>query len=138
MTNHITDQTLTDLRVLIVDDDDSVRKMVARVLNRLGATVWTAPSAEHALNCASVWKVDVVLSDVMMPGATGHELAARLGALRPELPVVLMSGAVSRSTVTMSSHHRQRQLLSKPFSRDQLLSALRPCLPYPETSASSV
>src|SRR5439155_4998122 len=76
--------------VLVVDDDDDVRRMVERVLRRAGYTVLTAASGPDALDRARdhTGPIDLLLTDVVMPGMTGQELIRALTADRPRLQVV--------------------------------------------------
>jgi two-component system cell cycle sensor histidine kinase/response regulator CckA len=77
--------------VLLVDDDDAIRRLAARALTRAGLTVTEADGGEAALQvgCAAI---DCLVSDVAMPGLDGPGLVRRLRAARPDLPAVLMSG----------------------------------------------
>jgi PAS domain S-box-containing protein len=81
-------------RVLLVEDEDGVRVLAQRVLERKGYRVTTAQDGDQAL---TIWReqhgaFEAVVTDVMMPRLSGHELIARLRAERPTLPVLFMSG----------------------------------------------
>jgi PAS domain S-box-containing protein len=98
-TNPVSDTSLlADARgsetILVVEDDAGVRLTLKRGLQRLGYTVLDAPSGEVAIGMArsDPRRVDVLVTDMMLPGMTGQELADRVHALRPALPVVFMSG----------------------------------------------
>jgi PAS domain S-box-containing protein len=80
--------------VLIVEDEALVRKVVARRLVQNGYQVLTAGSGQEALHTASMFlsKIDMVLSDVVMPEMDGHKLVQQLQALKPNLAVLYMSG----------------------------------------------
>jgi CheY-like chemotaxis protein len=80
-------------RLLCVDDDSAFREFYKNLLGSYGYDVTVAASAKQALKIFLSRKVDAVLTDFEMPGMTGAELAARLKKMRPELPVLLVSGS---------------------------------------------
>lgn len=82
-------------RLLCVDDDSSFRQFYKNLLGSHGFHVTVAANGSQALKLFLTRKVDVVLTDFEMPGMSGAELSARLKRLRPELPVVLVSGSKS-------------------------------------------
>ena len=114
------------LRVLLVEDDAEVRKVVAAFLRRLGATPTDRPDAEQALAALDAGlPFDLVLTDVALgPGLRGTDLAARLRQSRPDLPVVLMSGFASELLEAEQTLLQPGELLRKPFTRDELASAV--------------
>jgi CheY-like chemotaxis protein len=75
-----------------VDDEDVPRTLRIMVLARQGYTVLAAVSASEALELLDRHHVDLVLTDQMMPGIVGTELAKKLRALRPLLPIIIVSG----------------------------------------------
>ncbi|MCA9774607.1 MAG: response regulator, partial [Myxococcales bacterium] len=79
-------------RVLIVEDDQEMREMLAMTLERAGYEVSAVDSGEWALEVLSGDAHDMVLTDVRMPGMSGIELCERVHALRPGLPVVVLTG----------------------------------------------
>jgi CheY-like chemotaxis protein len=89
-------------RLLCVDDDSSFRQLYKHWLTTHGFEVTVAANGPQALKLFLTRKVDAVLTDFEMPGMTGGELAARLKRLRPELPVVLVSG--SKTAVETPPH----------------------------------
>ena len=76
-------------RILVVDDEEAVRTAVSLNLRRGGMEVLLANSAEEALDQLASHPVDLVLTDVKMPGANGLELLTTIRKKRPELPVVV-------------------------------------------------
>lgn len=80
-------------RLLCVDDDSSFRQLYKNLLSTHGFEVTVAADGPQALKLFLTRKIDAVLTDFEMPGMSGAELAARLKRLRPELPVVLVSGS---------------------------------------------
>ncbi|TMQ23872.1 MAG: response regulator [Deltaproteobacteria bacterium] len=103
--------------VLVVDDDEDVRRMVERVLRRADYTVLTATSGPEALTRARghAGDIDLLLTDIVMPGMTGQELVRELAAERPGLQVVFMSGFHQGAPID------SRQFVAKPFDRATLL-----------------
>ncbi|GMW03847.1 MAG: hypothetical protein AMXMBFR84_49810 [Candidatus Hydrogenedentota bacterium] len=108
--------------VLIADDNPLVRKMAKSMLTRLGYTAYDGESPEELLHFSSTHegKIDLLLTDVVMPGMSGKELADRLQAQRPDLRVIFMSGYTS-DTIALHGvlqdgiHH-----LQKPFTQKDL------------------
>jgi two-component system, cell cycle sensor histidine kinase and response regulator CckA len=117
----------TAATILVVDDEDSVLSLVRTMLWRAGFTVLEALGADEALRVAAehAGPIDILLSDILMPGANGYELADALTAARPETKVLFMSGyrdkVLSESTGRGAS---QRPLLRKPFTQYSLVSKI--------------
>jgi two-component system, cell cycle sensor histidine kinase and response regulator CckA len=108
------------LTVLLVEDEDPVRRVAARCLERAGFRVLAAADAEDALRLvAANGKVDLLLTDVVMPGMSGPRLADHLRAARPGLPVLYMSG-FSRD-LPESLAPPAGSLLQKPFTPETLV-----------------
>ena len=100
--------------VLLVDDDDAVRDTMADILTDLGYGVLSAPGGEAALALLQRGEaVDLLLTDVVMPGIGGFELARQAHALRPRLPIVFISGYADPTGT--ESHMRRHRLVRKPF-----------------------
>ena len=120
-------------RILVVDDTALVRNVTRRMLEAGGYEVLEATSAEEAL--ATFRALDprprVVLSDVVMPGMRGPELAGALRAIEPAVRVVLVSGTVEGPEVPLPSGV---VFLEKPFALDKLLGTLRAALGDNESS----
>jgi signal transduction histidine kinase/CheY-like chemotaxis protein len=100
--------------VLVVDDDDAVRGTMADILKDLGYGVLSAPGGEVALALLRRGEsVDLLLTDVVMPGMGGLELARQAQALRPGLPIVFISGYADPAGT--ETDMRRRRLVRKPF-----------------------
>jgi signal transduction histidine kinase/ActR/RegA family two-component response regulator len=116
--------------ILLVEDEEQVRELACRVLERSGYTVLTAPDAEAATAIADRHPGDIhlLLTDMVLPSVSGRELAARLGIHRPAVKVLYISGTSEGSI----SRHRLLQpgteFLEKPFSLDGLLRKVRQVL----------
>jgi CheY-like chemotaxis protein len=111
--------------VLLVEDDEEVSKLLTEMLEQLGFEVTRTASAAAALGAlANGRRVDVVLSDIMMPGGmNGVELAREIKARRADLPVLLTSGYAEASKFTTGE--QDLRVLPKPFGINDLASALR-------------
>jgi two-component system, cell cycle sensor histidine kinase and response regulator CckA len=116
-------------RILLVEDDAEVRVAAARALQASGYRVTSVPDATTALTNAgcALADADLVITDAMMPGRPGVELADELARIKPELPVLIVSGDASPRTVG-GSRGARRRLLAKPFSVDALADAVRDML----------
>jgi two-component system cell cycle sensor histidine kinase/response regulator CckA len=118
--------------VLVVEDEPAVRSLIRRIMERDGHTVLEAVDGERALEisrgCGT--GIDVLVTDVMMPGMGGPALARILAAERPDLRVILTSG-YGDDIVTAPRGVRPAYFLEKPFSPDQLSRAVRDVLSGP-------
>ena len=113
----------TPVRVLLVDDDDAVRRSTRQLLESLGYVVDDAHSASTALAALSSGSgVDLVVSDVRMPGTTGPELLRRLRVLVPGLPAVFVTGYTH--DLAGAEDLRDVPVLTKPYDVDQLVEVL--------------
>jgi PAS domain S-box-containing protein len=118
--------------VLIVEDNDAVRSYAVMSLNELGYKVLEASDAETALPLLrSGGRIDLLLTDVVLPGRSGRALAEEAAGLRPGLKVLYTTG-YSRNAIV---HHGRLdpgvELLSKPFTFDQLAANVRRVLDMP-------
>jgi CheY-like chemotaxis protein len=107
--------------VLVVDDDDSVRRVTERLLRSTGFTVLTATSGPDAIAVAAAYRgtIDLLLTDIVMPDMSGRDLARELSVVRPSMKVLFMSGYHQHSPLSDS------QFLTKPFHRGELLEKVR-------------
>ena len=124
--------------VLIAEDDPVVRAMTCDALQRYGYSVIAAANGREALEAvsASLGNVSIVLSDVVMPLVGGLELAARLHAQRPELPVVFMSGHANDPAFDVRAVAGGAAFLQKPFGPSQLVRTLREVLDAREVGSA--
>ena len=115
--------------VLVVEDEDAVRHIVRRVLEEQGFTIMEARDGHEALRvCAQHGDdVDLVLSDVIMPGMGGRQLARALAATRPSLPVLFMSGYTDDGELAGGSEAGS-SVLAKPFTAETLARHVREAL----------
>jgi CheY-like chemotaxis protein len=112
--------------VLLAEDEDAVRRLTKRILGQAGYTVLEAPTGAEALRIAEQHggAIQLVLTDLVMPGMSGRDLARSLLALRPGLRVVFMSGYFQES---IGGEHA-RHFVPKPFTQEDLLRRVREAL----------
>jgi len=107
--------------ILYAEDEPPLRRVVSRLLRRAGYRVIVAADGPEALRMAADEPtVDLLLTDVTMPGMTGRELAERLQAERPEVPVVFMSGYTEDSVLREQIGARHVHFVAKPFDPETL------------------
>ena len=117
-------ERLIGLRVLLVEDDNAVRTVFSRALQHRGLLVTACASADPALEwLVSDAHFDVLVSDIMMPGIDGVELARRARELRPGLVTVLVSG-YAEMPLHRAADAQGVNFLSKPFSLSELMDAI--------------
>ena len=113
--------------ILLVEDEASVRKITALLLKSLGYRLQEASSGEEALRLTqgSREKIDLVMTDVLMPGMSGRELADVLRARDARLKVLFQSGHTGDALVRHGVVHTEVAFLQKPFTLDALSKKLR-------------
>jgi PAS domain S-box-containing protein len=116
--------------VLLVEDEDTVRTLAKRILTEGGYRVSAASRGRDALRLLEDPRreFDLLISDVVMPGMRGVELARRAEELRPKLPVLMMSGYTTPLAEEDRRAMADAPLLEKPFSRRDLLGEVRAVL----------
>ena len=116
--------------VLAVDDDPSLLGILEEVLSPLGYKVLSAGSGEEALAMAASHqnKIDLLLTDVMLPGIKGQELAKELLHSCPDVNVLFMSGYLCPSMAYSDSDQRFEAFIQKPFAPNTLLRKIRKLL----------
>jgi len=122
----IAESNLTET-ILIVEDDADLRTYLADILQNLNYRVITAPNAQSALTILlqENRSVDLLLTDVVMPGINGRELARRAEELRPGLPVLYMTGYSRNAVVHQGRLDEGVNFLQKPVNQAQLASRIR-------------
>jgi hypothetical protein len=116
--------------VLLVEDEPAVRQFARRALEASGYAVLVAPDGAEALSLAErhAGPIHVLLTDVVMPGMAGPELARRLAARRPSLRVLYCSGYTDDATVLEGVREAGTPFLQKPFAPEDLIRKLREVL----------
>jgi PAS domain S-box-containing protein len=115
--------------VLAVEDNEGLRRVVVRQLNELGYRVFEAPDGAAALKVLEREPVDLLFTDIMMPGGmSGYDLAKHAVARWPSLKVLLTSGFPETKLNGNGNASVKMHLLTKPYRKDDLASALRKAL----------
>ena len=115
-------------RILIAEDDDSMRSFLARALQRAGYDVEAAAdglSAEAAINGG---QFDLLIADIVMPGIDGVELARRACLGRPQLRVMFITGFAAVALQAREAAPKETRILSKPFHLRELVEQVREIL----------
>ncbi|MDZ7683982.1 MAG: response regulator [Gammaproteobacteria bacterium] len=111
---------VTNNRILVVEDEPGVRALINRILSREGYDVVMAASGSEALETlAELDDVDLVVSDIVMPGMKGTEMVRTMHENHPELPILYVTGYPQEDNLTLGPNER---LLLKPFNQRDLLS----------------
>ena len=120
--------------ILLVEDEEQVRELARRVLERVGYTVLAAADAEAATAIADrhAGHIHLLVTDMLLPQLGGRELAARLGIHRPAIKVLYISGTSDASIARLRLLEPGTELLEKPFSLDRLLRTVRQALGGPD------
>jgi DNA-binding NtrC family response regulator len=113
------------IRLLVVDDDPGMRDGMALTLKRAGHVVEQARSAEDALRLVKPGSFDAVITDYRMTGMDGLQLTARLKAIDPGLPVVLVTAFGSLDTAREAMRLGAFDYLAKPFGPEELVTAVK-------------
>ena len=138
-TNH---KPKTDLRgnetILVVEDEPGVRHLAIEALQRYGYAVISAASGSEALSLAQEFpdRIDLLLTDVVMPGLNGRELASQLREVRPQMRVLYMCGYTDNAIVHSGTLEPGLVLLQKPFTPESLAERVRDVLTAPLSIAT--
>jgi len=122
--------------ILVVEDEEAVRILARRTLEEAGYRVMEAANGKEGLEMMRTTdsRVGLVLCDVILPGFSGPEFVRKLASLRPEVPVLYMSGYPGLEVVERGLIAREAPFLEKPFSPDSLASAVRRLLDRSEAA----
>jgi len=110
--------------ILVVEDDAGVRRFARRVLEAAGYSVLAAADGAAAVEVARDMPVQLLLTDVVMPGLSGRDVAARLAAIQPGIRVLYMSGHTEMGIVHDGVLEPGIHFLAKPFTTEDLLAAV--------------
>ena len=119
--------------ILLVEDEEDVRALAREVLERQGHRVLEAGDGVQALQCyeAEGERIDLILTDVVMPRMSGRELVDRVRVMRPAMPVLYMSGYTEDAILRHGVRDASMLLLGKPFTPADLISKVREVLDMP-------
>jgi PAS domain S-box-containing protein len=125
--------------ILLVEDEDAVRGLTARVLQSYGYTVLEASDGDEALSLAKTKNrvIHLMVTDVVMPGIGGLELANRLERLRPKMRVLFMSGHTDEFIDRRGVLHPNAAFLPKPFTPETLARKVREILDQDEPAKAT-
>jgi DNA-binding response OmpR family regulator len=113
------------MRILAVEDDPGILRMLERGLTAAGHQVLTATSGEDGALLAVDEGVDVVLLDITLPELSGHDVLARIRARRPELPVLMLTARDDLESKLRALDGGADDYLTKPFAFEELLARIR-------------
>ena len=116
--------------ILVVEDDAGVRELVCMMLTSKGYTVLTAqhPSDAESVCQRHSGNIHLLLTDMILPGASGREIAQRVGALRPGIKVLYMSGYTDDALIRDHGLDESFAFLQKPFSQGSVAAKVREVL----------
>jgi CheY-like chemotaxis protein len=117
-------------RILVVDDDATIRESIRLVLGSVGIETLPAENGERALEAFDQTSCDGAIVDLMMPGMSGLETICALRQRSPELPIVVVSGSLTRGIsmpelLRMATELKGVTSLAKPFKLSELLQVVR-------------
>lgn len=121
-------------RILIADDESSIRDMIGMACQREGHEIHEAADAASALTQASEIDPDLIVLDLNMPGGGGQAVLRELDAQKSSVPVIVVSGHVADMGEVARDSSRVLQILEKPFAIPTLAAAIRLALVKKPTS----
>jgi EAL domain-containing protein (putative c-di-GMP-specific phosphodiesterase class I)/CheY-like chemotaxis protein len=111
-------------RILIVEDEEAVRRSLVRLLRNRGYAVTACADGADALEVLRSERFSAVVSDIRMPGVSGTELLRRIRAQAPDLPVIFITGEPNLDTAIEAVSLGAFQYIIKPFASDELIGSL--------------
>ncbi|MBI4300312.1 MAG: response regulator [Chloroflexi bacterium] len=112
--------TKTKPRILVVDDEESIREIVSRKMQQCGYECWSAPSADIALELIDDLPFELLIVDILMPGASGIEILRYVQGSYPETAVVLVTAVNDTHTAVEAMKMGAYDYVTKPFNLDAL------------------
>jgi DNA-binding NtrC family response regulator len=123
--------------ILVVDDDSEIRSLTRTFLEHEGYNVFTCENADRAIHLFKRSKIDLLITDYSMPNRSGMDLAREAKAIRPTLPVLIVSGMLLEQAQLELMRIRNWNFLPKPFSLPKLLSEVHRILAQPLAKGSA-
>ena len=114
-------------KILLIDDDEQIRKLVRRYLEGEGHRVYDAQTAENGMSVFLAQEIDLVITDILMPGKDGIELITELRREKPEVKIIAISGGGSCAPhlyLASSKYLGASLAIAKPFRREELIQAV--------------
>ena len=115
-------------RILLVEDESSLRDLIAEYVREKGYTVFEAGSASAAMSVADSQAVDLLITDIVMPGESGEQLASSLLERQPDVAVIFVSGYAEHAALEEALKRPNVVFLQKPFRFGELLDKIRQVL----------
>jgi len=128
LVDEVVDEVRGSETILVVEDDPDIRRLLVGTLRRYGYRVFEAPDGATALGQHADIPLDLLLTDVVMPGMNGVELAEILQARQPRLEAIFMSGYADEVMEHRGAHRDRLPILQKPFTIRSLLAFIRKVL----------
>jgi DNA-binding NtrC family response regulator len=118
-------------RILIIDDDQHMRKACSRVLSKAGWDVACAETGDEGLRTIqnATEPIDAILLDQLMPGMSGMDVLAEVQAMKPSIPVIIMTGSVTDESAAELKKKGAFACLPKPFTPEQLRNIIQESVP---------
>lgn len=113
------------MRILIVDDDAVVAQSCRRILEAEGLDVDVAGSVDAGEKLLTASHFDLMLTDIKMPGRDGFAMISHAGKIRPDMPVLVMTGYLTPETIDQVRRCGADSYIAKPFTPDELFEAVR-------------
>jgi CheY-like chemotaxis protein len=111
---------LVGKNIIVADDEFDIREIIATELHFFGANVFEASNIFEVLELFKIRPIDIIISDIRMPGGTGIELLDKIKKIKTDLPIILITGFADITTED-ALHMGAESLLSKPFKLDELM-----------------
>lgn len=102
-------------RILLAEDDESLRRFLQRALEKAGHEVRGVPDGIEAADALTADRFDLILADIVMPGMDGIELARRARDRWPDVPVLFITGFAAVALRARNEFDRRAKIMSKPF-----------------------
>jgi DNA-binding NtrC family response regulator len=126
------------VQIIVIDDDAVIREGVKRVLNGQDYGIEAFGCGELAFEALRRQKVDLIISDLKMPGMNGHQVLENIHQLHPGIPVIIITGYSTVDTAVAVMKQGAVDYLAKPFTPDQLLEKVRLALAQPRRNVDEI
>jgi|GEM_PF-1694438 len=127
--------TASDISILVVDDEEALTHLLTTILSDEGYQILSASSGVEALTIVNQHKVDLLLTDILMPQMNGYQLAEQVLSLFPEMAIIFTSGYQDSLDKLQPEKLLSLPLITKPYNKSKLLNTIKESLPQ-NTSAT--